>query len=41
MSARTGSPARGVAVEMPMRRSTVYALDVIGYEDGVATLDLR
>jgi tRNA pseudouridine55 synthase len=32
---------RGVEVEMPLRRSTVYALDVIAYTDGVATLDLR
>jgi tRNA pseudouridine55 synthase len=32
---------RGVAVEMPMRRSRVEALDVIAYRDGVARLDLR
>lgn len=32
---------RGVEVEMPLRRSTVYALDVIAYTDGVATLDMR
>jgi tRNA pseudouridine55 synthase len=32
---------RGVAVEMPLRRSRVDALDVIAYRDGVATLDLR
>ena len=32
---------RGVAVEMPMRRSHVAALDVIAYTDGVVTLDLR
>ena len=32
---------RGVAVEMPLRRSHVDALDVIAYTDGVATLDLR
>jgi tRNA pseudouridine55 synthase len=32
---------RGVEVEMPRRRSTVYALDVITYRDGVVTLDLR
>ena len=32
---------RGVEVEMPLRRSTVYALDVIAYTDGVVTLDLR
>ena len=31
---------RGVAVEMPRRRSRVDALDVITYSDGVATLDL-
>jgi tRNA pseudouridine55 synthase len=32
---------RGVEVEMPLRRSTVRALDVIAYSDGVVTLDLR
>lgn len=32
---------RGVAVEMPLRRSTVHALELLGYEDGVASLDLR
>ena len=32
---------RGVAVEMPLRRSQVDALHVIAYSDGVATLDLR
>jgi tRNA pseudouridine55 synthase len=32
---------RGVVVEMPLRRSRVYALDVITYADGVARLDLR
>ena len=32
---------RGVAVEMPLRRSTVYELTLVGYVDGVATLDLR
>jgi tRNA pseudouridine55 synthase len=32
---------RGVAVQMPLRRSQVDALDVIAYRDGVATLDLR
>jgi len=32
---------RGVAVEMPLRRSTVHELELIGYEGGVATLDLR
>jgi tRNA pseudouridine55 synthase len=32
---------RGVAVEMPLRRSRVDALDVITYRDGVVRLDLR
>jgi tRNA pseudouridine55 synthase len=32
---------KGIEVEMPVRRSTVYALDVIAYTDGVATLDLH
>jgi tRNA pseudouridine55 synthase len=32
---------RGVALEMPLRRSRVDALDVISYSDGVARLDLR
>ena len=32
---------RGVAVEMPLRRSRVDALDLIAYDDGVARLDLR
>jgi tRNA pseudouridine55 synthase len=32
---------RGVAVEMPLRRSTVYALDLLDYRDGLASLDLR
>jgi tRNA pseudouridine55 synthase len=32
---------RGVEVEMPRRRSTVYALDVIAYTGAVVTLDLR
>lgn len=32
---------RGVAVEMPLRRSRVDALDVISYSDGIAKLDLR
>jgi tRNA pseudouridine55 synthase len=32
---------RGVAVEMPLRRSRVDALDLIAYGDGVARLDLR
>ncbi len=32
---------RGIAVEMPLRRSRVDALDVIAYTNGVLTLDLR
>jgi tRNA pseudouridine55 synthase len=32
---------RGVEVEMPLRRSTVHAAELVAYEDGVATLDLR
>lgn len=32
---------KGIAVEMPLRRSQVDALDVIAYRDGLATLDLR
>jgi tRNA pseudouridine55 synthase len=32
---------RGVAVEMPLRRSRVDALDVLAYGDGVARLELR
>src|SRR3954470_20110039 len=32
---------RGVEVTMPVRRSQVYALDVLAYREGVATLDLR
>lgn len=32
---------RGVVVEMPLRRSTVYELELVGYEGGVALLDLR
>ena len=32
---------RGVAVEMPLRRSRVDSLDVIAYRDGIVTLDLR
>jgi tRNA pseudouridine55 synthase len=31
---------RGIAVEMPLRRSRVDALDVISYSDGIARLDL-
>jgi len=32
---------RGVAVEMPLRRSRVEALALVAYSDGIATLDLR
>ncbi len=32
---------RGVAVEMPIRRSTVHELRLARYVDGIATLDLR
>jgi tRNA pseudouridine55 synthase len=32
---------RGVALEMPLRRSRVAALDVITYSDGAVMLDLR
>lgn len=32
---------RGVAVEMPMRRTTIHALDLLGYEDGVARLSVH
>jgi tRNA pseudouridine55 synthase len=32
---------QGVAVEMPVRRSRVEALELVSYEDGVARLDLR
>jgi tRNA pseudouridine55 synthase len=32
---------RGVAVEMPVRRSRIDSLDVITYRDGIVTLDLR
>jgi tRNA pseudouridine55 synthase len=32
---------RGVAVEMPLRRSTVHALDVVSYTGETVTLDLR
>jgi tRNA pseudouridine55 synthase len=32
---------RGVAIEMPLRRSVVYSAELLGYEDGVARLDLR
>jgi tRNA pseudouridine55 synthase len=32
---------RGIAVEMPVRRSTVHALSLEDYAHGLATLDLR
>ena len=32
---------RGVAVEMPLRRSTVYELDVVAYTGETVTLDMR
>ena len=32
---------QGVAVEMPLRRSRVDALELVSYDDGVARLDLR
>ena len=32
---------RGIAVEMPVRRSTVYELDVVARDDTSVTLDLR
>jgi tRNA pseudouridine55 synthase len=32
---------RGEAVEMPVRRSTIHAAELLGYEHGIATLDLR
>jgi tRNA pseudouridine55 synthase len=32
---------RGVAVEMPVRRSTVHELRLERYQDGIAALDLR
>jgi len=32
---------KGVAVEMPTRRSRIERLDLLAYADGVATLDLR
>jgi tRNA pseudouridine55 synthase len=31
---------RGIAVEMPLRRSTVHELSLLRYEDGIARLDL-
>jgi tRNA pseudouridine55 synthase len=32
---------RGIAVEMPMRRTTVHELDLVGYEEPVASLAMR
>ena len=32
---------KGVEVEMPLRRSRVDALDVVAFDDGLVTLDLR
>jgi tRNA pseudouridine55 synthase len=32
---------RGVEVEMPLRRSRIDSLELVGYGDGVATLDLH
>jgi tRNA pseudouridine55 synthase len=32
---------RGVAVEMPLRRSRIDLVDLLSYDDGLATLDLR
>jgi tRNA pseudouridine55 synthase len=32
---------RGVEVEMPIRRSRVDALDLVAYEDGIATIHAR
>ena len=32
---------RGVAVDMPLRRSQVHALDVIDYREGIVRLDLH
>ena len=31
---------RGEKVDMPVRRSTVHSLELVGYEDGIARLDL-
>jgi tRNA pseudouridine55 synthase len=31
---------RGVAVDMPVRRSRVHSLELVGYEEGIADLDL-
>jgi tRNA pseudouridine55 synthase len=32
---------RGVEVDMPLRRSTVYSLDMVGYTGETVTLDMR
>jgi tRNA pseudouridine55 synthase len=32
---------RGIDVEMPIRRSTIEALELLSYENGLATLDAR
>jgi tRNA pseudouridine55 synthase len=32
---------RGIEVEMPLRRSTVYSLDMVGYTGETVTLDMR
>jgi len=32
---------RGVAIEMPLRRTTVHSAELLGYAEGAATLDLR
>jgi tRNA pseudouridine55 synthase len=32
---------RGIAVEMPLRRSTIYSLDMVGYTGETVTLDMR
>ena len=32
---------KGVAAKMPIRRSRVDVLDLVDYEDGIATLDAR
>lgn len=31
---------RGAEVEMPIRRSTIHSLELVGYDGGVATIDL-
>lgn len=32
---------RGVVVEMPMRQMTIHELEVVGYENGIAHLDMH